>query len=309
VGGAESLESGPNQLAGVVDKHRLVLTVGKISLLDIFDINSLSRDPRTQFLNWASLTHGAFDYAADSRRYTAGASAEYIHDDWAFRFGRFAQPQESNGFRLDSDIGQHYGEQIEIEHGHELYGQSGRVHTVFFRNRARMGGFSDALNFWRANGQVGVPDVANVRVDRTKKGFGLNIEQTLSDAVGVFAGTSWNDGKSETYAFTEIERSQIVGAQIKGKAWSRPNDTLGMTLIRNGLSSDHRSYLAAGGLGFFIGDGRINYSEETIFESYYSIHTSEHTRVSLDFQRLRNPGFNADRGPVNLLGIRLHFEY
>lgn len=308
-GATEKLESGQNQLAGEVDKRRVVLTVGKVALIDIFDINSFSRDPRTQFLNWALITHGGFDYAADSRGYTVGAALEYFADNWVIRMGRFEQPKVSNGLALDSNLREHYGDQIEIEHGYTLLDQPGRFHTTVFRNRANMGNFQEALVAWRAGGSAGVPDVANVRANRIKYGYGLNVQQNFSEDVGGFAGASWNDGQSETYAFTEIERSAIVGLQIKGNGWDRPSDTVGLALVQNGLSDAHRAYLAAGGLGFFIGDGKLNYRPEQIFEGYYSLYADRHIWLSFDYQHVVNPAYNADRGPIDLFAGRLHFEY
>ena len=201
-GDSEQVESAPNQLAGAVDKNRVVLTVGKVSLVDIFDNNTYSHDPRTQFLNWTLMTYGAFDYAADTRGYTNGAALEHYVGDWAFRFGRFMQPKESNGPRLDWSIFAHYGDQIEVEHSHEIAGQPGKVRLLVFRNRARMGSFQDALDAWRAGGSIGVPSVADVRKEQTKSGLGVNLEQALSADLGAFLRASRNDGATETYAFT-----------------------------------------------------------------------------------------------------------
>jgi hypothetical protein len=170
-----------------------------------------------------------------------------------------------------------------------------------------MGGFRDALDFAAANG--GTPDVANVRKDQTKYGFGINLEQKLDPDIGLLARASWNNGAAETYAFTEIERSATGGVNVKGSRWGRPDDNVFLGVIQNGLSAAHRDYLAAGGLGFFIGDGRINYRPEAIFEAAYVAKAFKGTWVTLDFQRIKNPAYNADRGPVTIAGARLHFEY
>lgn len=308
-GGSDSLESAPNQLAGPVDKHRLILTAGKLSLTDIFDNNSFSHDPRTQFLNWAIMTHGAFDYAADQRGYTVGAALEYYRNDLAFRFGRFQQPIESNGLALDSQIMNHYGDQLEIERAYERGGQPGKFRLLAFRNRASMGSFRDAIDYWNSQGKTGVPAVSNVRKNQIKRGYGASIEQNLSADAGIFLRASSNDGGTEAYAFTEIERSISGGLLVKGNLWGRPNDSAGVAFAINGLSSAHRDYLARGGLGAFIGDGNINYRPERILEVFHSIGVMKDTWLSFDFQHLTNPAYNADRGPVRIIGVRLHLKY
>ncbi len=308
-GETDKIESAANQLAGEADKHRLVGTAGKLSLIDIFDNNSFSHDPRTQFLNWALMTYGAFDFAADQRGYTIGAALEYYHDDWIFRAGRFEQPIDSNGLPLDSRIVAHHGDQVEIEHDHEIAGQPGKVRVLAFRNEARMGAFQDALDYWNVHGRAGVPDVGNVRKDQSKVGFGVNIEQNITPDVGLFARASRNDGDTETYAFAEIERSISGGMVIKGTSWGRPGDALGLAYAQNGLSSYHREYLTHGGLGVFIGDGRINYQPEKIVEGYYSLGVTKGTWLSFDYQHIANPAYNGDRGPARILGARLHLEY
>jgi high affinity Mn2+ porin len=314
-GGSEPIESAPNQLAGLVDKNRIVLTAGNFALTDIFENNTYSHDPRTQFLNWTLMTNGAFDYAADARGYTWGAALEYYRDDWAFRFGRFMQPKESNGLPLDTRIFKYYGDQIEIERGHEIGGRAGKLRLLLFHNRANMGGFQDAIDYWIANGRIGVPSVANVRKDSSKFGYGINFEQALTDDVGMFLRASRNDGQTETYAFTEVERSISGGVSVKGTVWTRPIDTVGLGFVRNGLYSAHRSYLSYGGLGAFIGDGpppagmSYLYAAEQVFEAYYSANLAKGLWIGLDYQHVQNPAYNADRGPVKFAGARLHVEF
>jgi hypothetical protein len=307
-GDAIEVKSGPNQVAGQIDSHRLVLTAGKIALVDLFDNNAFSHDPRAQFLNWSIMDYGAFDYAADARGYTDGAALEYFHDDWAFRIGRFMMPRESNGLTLDSDIFHHYGDNFEMEHAHRLAGQPGKLRFLAYRNVARMGGYRDAIAFARANG--GTPDLSPVREERVKYGYGASFEQSLTGDIGLFGRWSWNDGASEEYAFTEIDRSLSGGVSIKGASWGRDKDVLGIALARNGISQAHRDYLAAGGLGFFLGDGRLNlYRPEDIIETYYSIAVIKFAWVSLDYQHISNPAYNADRGPAHVGSVRLHLEF
>ncbi|MES2283875.1 MAG: carbohydrate porin [Pseudomonadota bacterium] len=308
LGGAqEPVESSSLQLAGMVDRRRLVVTAGNVSVLDIFDSNAYAHDPRTQFLNWAFLTHGSYDYAGDARGYTNGAALEYYYDDWAVRVGRFMGPRESNGLALDSRLSIHHGDQIEIEHSHTVEDLPGKVRLLAFRNREKMGNFADAVRFAAANG--GIPDVGNVRKDDLKIGLGLNVEQSLRSDVGVFARASWADGRSETYSFTEVENSVSAGIAIKGDKWTRPKDTLGLAVAQNGLGKSHRDYLSLGGVGAFIGDGKLNYRPERIAEIYYSMNLFSSNTITLGYQRIVNPAYNADRGPVNVFSLRLHSEF
>lgn len=307
-GDQEAVESDANQLAGSVDKRRWVLTAGNLSVTDLFDDNAYSHNPRTQFLNWSLMTHGAYDFAADARGYSWGVALEWYYDDWAVRAGRFIQPRQPNQQKLDTRIFQHYGDQVEVEHGHVIGGQPGRVRFLAFRNRAGMSRFADALELAASTG--GVPDINAVRTgEKVKYGVGLNVEQAVSPNVGLFARTSWADGRTETYAFTEIDRSLSGGLVVKGSAWGRTQDSLGFGFARNSLSRSHREYLAKGGLGFFIGDGRLNYRAETIVEAFYNLNLTKAVWITLDWQRIQNPAYNADRGPVNVASVRLHTEF
>jgi hypothetical protein len=197
----------------MTSRRRLVFTAGNLSVIDLFDNNAVAHDPRTQFLNWALTAHGTYDFAADARGYSWGAAIEYFYDDWALRAGRFMQPAESNGLPLDTRLGKHYGDQVELEHGHTLAGKPGKLRLLAFRNKANMGSFRDALADAPANG--GVPDVARVRRERVKYGFGVNAEQNIGADLTLFGRASWNDGQTESYPFTEIERSVSVKARSR----------------------------------------------------------------------------------------------
>lgn len=304
-GERQAVESDLNQLAGTVAGRRLVLTAGNLAVSDIFDNNAYAHDARSQFLNWALVAHGAWDFAADARGYSWGAALEYIDGAWAVRGGRFLLPAESNGLALDKRIFRHYGDQLELERTTSWLGQPGKLRLLVFRDRARMGAFRDAL----AAAGDGTPDVAQVRRERSKTGFGIGAEQGLGEDAGLFARASWNDGKSETYAFAEIERSLSAGVTLQGRAWGRDGDTFGLALVRNGLSAAHRAYLAAGGVGAFIGDGRLDYRPESIAEAYYRIALAPGAELSLDAQHIANPGYNRARGPVNVASLRLHVHY
>ncbi|MBB5199635.1 hypothetical protein HNR39_001467 [Glaciimonas immobilis] len=304
-GGADPVESGQNQLAGMVDKRRLVFTLGNVSVTDIFDNNAYAHDARTQFVNWSFLTYGAYDYAGDARGYTWGGAVEYYYDEWAFRYGRFMVPIMSNGQPLETRLANFYGDQVELERGYTLANQSGKIRFLVFRNKENMGSFSDANA--AANG--GIPSVAAVRKDSFKVGYGVSLEHALRSDIGLFARASRNDGKTETYSFTEIERSVTAGVAIKGEQWGRSKDTVGLAVAQNGLSKAHRDYLSSGGLGAFIGDGQLNYKPEKIVEMYYNIHLIQDTYLMFDYQRIANPAYNADRGPVNVATVRLHAEF
>lgn len=301
------VESAANQLGGQVNKRRLVLTVGNLSIPDLFDNNVYNHDSRTQFINWSVMAQGAYDFAADARGYTSGIALEYFYDDWAVRGGRFEQPIESNGQALDAHLFTHYGDQIEIEHAHLIGEQAGKIRLLTFRNIAVMGSYQDALDKASKNGSV--PAISLVRRQQVKLGYGVNIEQAMTENIGFFGRASWADGKTETYAFAEIDRSISGGLLINGDYWRRADDTLGVALAQNRLSAKHREYLAAGGLGFFVGDGRINYRPERICEIFYNIALAKNTHLGINFQHIENPAYNRDRGPVSVGSVRLHTEF
>ncbi len=303
----ENIESDFNQLAGSRYKNRIVVTVGNFAASDVFDLNSYAHDARTQFLNWALLTHGAYDFAADARGYSWGGAVEYYDGDWVFRAGRFLQPRESNGLPLDWHFFVHYGDQLEIERGYEWANLPGKLRLLAFRNVVVAGSFRDALAVAAQHGNA--PDVGLVRKQQTKYGVGVNWEQALTPSTGLFARAAINNGATETYAFAEIDRSVSAGGLIKGASWSRTEDVIGIALVRNSLSATHRDYLSAGGLGFFVGDGRLSYKQEKIFEIYYNLNISKRATIAFGFQRIVNPAYNADRGPASVSSIRLHSEF
>ncbi|KWR85477.1 carbohydrate porin [Cupriavidus sp. IDO] len=306
-GGEEPVEAEFNQFATTVDKRRVVLTAGNVPVLDIFNAVEYAHDPRTQFLNWSFLTHGSFDYPADARGYNWGIALEYYYDDWAVRIGRFLQPIESNGLALDTRFMEHYGDMIELERRYLLAGQEGKARLLLWRNKAKMGAFRDAIAFGNANGAT--PAVADVRREHAKVGVGLSFEQKVGEDLGLFVRADWADDKTETYAFTEIGRSFSFGGILSGQRWGRPQDALGVGVAVNMLGSAHRDYLAAGGLGAFLGDGALNYGQERILEVFYSFQPVKHLWISPDFQYIQNPGYNRDRGPVKFYGVRFHAEF
>ncbi len=303
-GNSEAVESGPNQLGCRQKESRLVISLGKISLPDLFDTNAYSHDPRTQFMNWALMDLGTWDFAADTRGYTWGVAVELNQPRWALRFGSFMVPKTANGLALDRHLRRNHGENVELERRYKLRGEAGRVSLLGFANHANMGDYREALR--RSSG---IPDITQTRRPGTPKyGLGLNAEQALTRDLGAFMRLGWDDGKTETWAFTEIDRTFHLGLQFKGRRWGRPQDIIGVAGLNNGLSKDHRDYLAAGGSGFQLGDGRLNYSAERILEAYYAFKPLKVLTLTLDFQRAQNPGYNRDRGPVSIWAVVFHWE-
>jgi len=302
-GESQAQASDQNQVRTSYSAERLVLTAGVLSVLDVFDTVDYSRDARTQFMNWSSLTYGAWDYPADARGYTRGIALEYVTPRIALRAGRFALPRQSNGLRLDGQIWRHFGDAGELALPFTVAGCKGMLRALAFRNRAVMGSFEDAL----AAG--GTPDVSRVRRLQSKSGLGVGAQVELAPAVGGYVRAAINDGRTETYAFTEIDRSLAAGVLAKGERWSRAGDSAGVAVYVNALAAAHRNYLAAGGQGFFLGDGRLNYARERILEMFYSAQLRGEVWLSGGYQRIVNPGYNADRGPANFYGLRLHANF
>lgn len=303
-GETQKVEDDAHQLGGTRSARRLVLSLGKFSVMDVFDNNAFAHDPRTQFLNWTLMGHGAWDYPADTRGYTWGGAAEFYWDAWAVRYGRFAEPLAANQLELDHSFARAHGDVVEIERDHALGDLPGALRVMGYRNTARMGDYRQSLEEAPSE-----PDVTATRAKgRLKRGWGLNAEQSITADLGAFARWSWSDGHTESWAFTEVDRSVSAGLALKGTVWTRPQDRLGAAFVQNGLSPDHRDYLAAGGLGFLLGDGRLNYAPERIVEMYYALAIGKCCTTSLDFQRAWNPAYNADRGPVSLFALRCHVQ-
>lgn len=303
-GPAEPVEDGPNQVATRQSRHRVVVTVGKWSGTDVFDMNTYSHDARTQFNNWSLWANAAWDYPADTRGYTWGVALEWIHDDWALRAGSLMEPREANQLELDHDVRRAHGEVIELEHDHEIGGQKGALRLLAFRNHARMGSYREALDL-----APSAPDVTATRLPgRTKHGFGLNAEQAVTSDLGLFLRAGWNDGKTESWAFTEVERTVSMGLSSSGRAWGRGGDRLGLGAALNGLNRDHRDYLAAGGYGFMVSDGRLAYASERVWDAYYAFALGSFGSFSLEAQRFERLAFNRDRGPATVYGLRLHLQ-
>jgi len=305
----EEATRNPLSLASTVPVRRLELRLGKMSTVDFFDLNSVGSDSHLQFMNWAMVNNGAYDYAADTRGYTYGFVAEYFDKSWAARFGEMLMPTVANGITLDWNIARARGENFEFEfHPTLLPKRESTVRALAFINHADMGSYREAINGY-LSGKDAVPDITEYRKQgRVKYGFGLNAEQELTPLWRVFGRLGWNDGANESYAYTEIDRTVEVGSDFRGKPWHRPNDRVGAAFVANGISGDHSRYLALGGLGFILGDGALTYGSEKIFETYYTAHVWRGLSVAVDYQHVANPGYNQDRGPASVVSFRLHIE-
>lgn len=315
-GASQKIESDVNQFAGSQTANRLVLTAGKFSIVDIFDTNKYANNSKSDFLNWSLINAGTFDYAADAWGYSYGAAAEWYQGDWTFRGGTFdmsVTPAEAAGsapsYGLDPtfDQVQFVGE---IERRYQLWGQAGALKITGFLTRGRMANFGDAVALSRATGAAVDDAVAALRVYRSRPGVSVNWQQQVNDTVGVFARAGWADGNVEPWDFTDIDRTVSGGVSINGKRWGRPDDTVGIASVVNGISGAHRAFFNAGGTGILIGDGRLpNYGLEKIIEAYYSYALTSSARVSVDYQFVGNPGYNEDRGPVSVFSTRLHYQF
>ena len=299
----EKVEDGPNQLAGPRDVDRITITIGKMAATDQFDNNAYSHDPRSQFANWSLMYNGAWDYPANTRGYTFGTTVEMNTVWWAARYGIFAEPTFVNGPEFDH-FDRAAGEIWEVEQHWGKDTLPGKLHEFVFMNIAAMGNYDEAV----ATNPVH-PDVDSTRAYRIKYGFGTNLEQQLTLNLGCFVKASWNDGHTEDWAFTEIDRSVSGGLLMKGTRWNRAGDTIGLAGVINGLSGPHRSYLEHGGIGFIIGDGKLNYEPEQIIEGFYNLQIAKGINLTGDVQLINNPAYNADRGPVAVFGLRFHVEH
>ena len=306
-GAAETVEAAADQLGGTRSADRWVFTVGKFSVTDVFDTNQFAHDPRSDFLNWSAIDAGTFDYAADSWGFTVGAAAERYQGSWTLRVGVFDLSNIPNSPHLEPGFHE-FQIDAEIEKRYELFGQTGRVLLTGFDSRARMGLLDQAIALAEATGTT--PNPASVRRFRSRLGVSIDLEQPLSADLGVFARAGKAAGNVEIYEFSDIDRSIQVGAALNGVRWRRPGDTIGVAAIDNGISAEREQYLNAGGLGILVGDGRLPHpGAEQIIETYYSFAARSWVHLSLDYQWVKNPGYNTDRGPVSIFAVRLHAQF
>ena len=301
----EHQESDFNQLAGRRPVKRYSIYAGRFSITDYFDDNAYTHDPRTQFLAWAVMYNGAWDYPADTRGYTWGIVQEIHTPNWSWRYGIAAEAKVANGPNFDRRLFRDHGQVAEVERRYSYHKHAGAIRVLGYGNRAQGGNYREALALAAQTGTT--PNVFGTdRVGTLKYGFGVSFDQAVSDNIGFFTRLGWNDGKTQSFAFTAIDRLASGGISVKGTRWRRKHDVVATSFTASGLSAVHRQYLAAGGLDFLIGDGRLNYAPEYVWESYYSARPLPGFYVSFDAQRDTNPAYNHDRGPVMIYSIRLH---
>ena len=302
----DTIQDDANQLGGLKSKRYFSVTVGKFGMADFYDGNEFSHDPRTQFMNWSLMDNGAWDYPANTRGYVMGIHTELGQPNWTLRFAFTMSTTTANGAIWDAKVGKANTQTLEYERRYTLNGNKGAVRVLAFRNNGKMGDYRQAL----AASQVNPVVDTNLVYGKHKYGFGISADQYLSKDFGVFAKLSYNDGHTETWYFTEIDRSLSFGGVLKGSSWKRADDELGLAFVANGLSNPHKDYLAAGGYGFIIGDGKLNYAPELIAELDYKINAFQKKFwLTPGYQFILNPAYNKDRGPVNVFSIRAHVEF
>jgi high affinity Mn2+ porin len=307
-GAAEKVDPDLNQLGGSQTANRVVLTIGKISVVDIFDTNKYAHDPRNDFLNWSIDDAGTFDYAADAWGTTYGAAAEWYQDRFAGRVGLFDLSSVPNSVHLSVPLLQQSQFVAELEERHRLWDQPGKLKVLYWLSRGNLGSYEDALALAAATGTT--PSTAAVRTYRSKYGIVLNLEQQLRPDLGLFARAGWTQGGVEEDDFTDIDQTVSVGLSLAGTRWGRPDDTVGLAGVVNQISRSAKEYLAAGGLGGIIGDGQLSMAgPEQILETYYSYAATSFGKITGDYQFVNNPAYNRQRGPVSVFALRLHAEF
>ena len=306
-GDREAIEAGPNQLAGFHSTNRWVFTVGKFSVADIFDANQYAHDPRNDFLNWAAIDTGTFDYAADAWGYTVGAAAEWYQGEWTTRLGLFDLSNVPNSVHLEPGAHE-FQIDLEVEKRHEILGHAGKILVTVFNSRGRMGLLDEAVQVAQASGEP--VDIAAVRRLRNRPGADLSLEQQIVQDLGMFARVGKSAGNVETYEFSDIDRTLAAGLSLKGSRWGRTDDTVGLAGIVNHISAAREEFLNAGGLGILIGDGQLPHAgPEQILETYYNLGLVPQAHLSLDYQFAKNPAYNRDRGPVSIFAVRFHAQF
>jgi high affinity Mn2+ porin len=306
-GDKEIVDDGPNQLAGKRALSRLTITVGKFAVLDYFLVSSYAGEPRTAFLNWNAYGGGSYDWTMDRLSWTWGGLVELNQKRWAARAGYFLLPDVSNSNTFDTRVFQRGQYTAEIELRYSPFARPGKLLLFGWLSHGNMGSYSEALTSTLM--VLGYPDLAPTRRERTNYGFVASADQAISANLGVFSRASWSPGHVEIMGWTDCDESLSVGAALKGTRWARPNDTIGAAWVVEGLSAISRQYFAAGGMGILIGDGKLNYRPEMALEIYYAFSPVRPVVLSLDYQLITDPGYNADRGPVSIFSGRLHAAF
>jgi high affinity Mn2+ porin len=303
-----TVERGMDQLPGTEPAGRVEIKAGLLAATDDFDLNRYADNTRTQFMNWGFINNTAWDFAADTRGYSYGFIVALVEPSWRLAFGSYQVPTEANGNDFDGHLERARGDNLELTLKPNRQGTV--VRLLAYHNQGRMGDYAEANAIGAASAST--PNItADERLGRSKYGFGINVEQPLADdgETGAFARIGWNDGRTEDFMYTEVDRSLSIGVQVSGVHWGRTNDRAGLAYVWHGLSPEHRAYLAAGGLGFLLGDGRLKYGLEQILETYYRVQLGKYVQAGPDFQYIQNPGYNRDRGPVEVYSLRLRLSF
>ncbi len=303
-------EPNPFNLQSSLPSKRIELRAGKMSLVDFFDVNAVGSDSHLQFTNWTIDNNGAYDYAADTRGYTFAAIVEYQSEKLGVRFGEALMPTVANGIELEWNLTQARAENLELEFRPAWFkGLATYIRPLAYLNHGNMGSYSEAINAYQ-EGITAAPEVTLYRHPNTlKQGFGLNVEQELPAHMRAYFRGGWNEGKHESFCYTEVNDTFSAGLAIEGDRWGRMNDKIGSAVVSNGLSTDHRTYLADGGLGFLLGDGRLSYGREFISESFYNAQIWRGLYGAAQLSVVANPGYNRARGPAVIPGLRLHVDF
>jgi len=300
-GEKESTEDAPDDLRGTRAVRRLTFTIGHFNAKDIFDNNAYANDPRTQFMSWSLYANDAWDYPANTLGFTNGATAEYNTRAWSARLGVFQVSKFANGLRMDWNLAKAWSTALEFERRYSPRGHPGAIRLMGYDTRAHMGSYQTTLDDPAIS-----EDIYLTAAYRYKYGFGINMDQEIRKDLGAFARLGWSDGKNQTYEFTDVDRTATAGLSLKGASWRRPQDTVGLAVVVNGISAVHRQYLAAGGLGITVGDGALDYRSERVAETYYNWQIAKRFQLTFDYQFAQNPAYNHVRGPVDLLALRFH---
>jgi high affinity Mn2+ porin len=303
-GEKEAADDEPFQLKGARDVRNLTITVGHFSAKDIFDTNAYANDSRSQFMNWALVANVTWDYPANTLGFTNGVAVELNSRAWTERVGVFQVSKVANGIRMDWNLGRAWSAVAEVERRYSPRGHAGAIRLLAYNQSAHMGSYEESLE----NPSLG-ENITLTAAYRYKYGFGINLEQEIRKDLGAFARVGWSDGKTQTWEFTDVDRTATAGLGLKGTWWRRPDDTVGLAAILDGISAAHRQFLAAGGLGITVGDGALDYRSERIGEAYYNWKIAKRFQLALDYQFAQNPAYNHARGPVDVIALRFHTEF
>ena len=306
----DTLDDGINQVKERVSTKRLTINFGKVGIADFFDQNTVSHDPRTDFMNWSLMNNGAYDYPANTRGYTGALVLEYYTPGWVFRAGTALEPTYANGPYLNFNWAKSNSETIEIQKDYSIHKLPGTVRLLLYYNTSKAPAYQTVINEYKNGTDTSLDVIYGTQYGGKKYGIGINLNQSISSRLNSFFRFGWNDGKTASWAFAEIDNSVSLGFRYYGIGRGRPLDNIGFALVSNGISSGHRDFLNVGGYGFMIGDGKLpNYTRENIAEVFYEVKLFENLFTTLDYQFVTNPAYNMDRGPVSLIAARVHIYF